>query len=267
MLFEGVGINAIARLTGLSKNTVLNVLNTAGEKCDRFLRENIKGVKPNLVQVDELYSFVGTRPEFADADDQERGAFYCFLSIDSETKLVINHLVGKRRSEEAYQFMQELKRRTQGRFQLSSDGFNGYTGFAGAVFQTFKHEVDYGTETKVFGPEISRTSSRYLVTTKFNRHICKSVKRIPRIGEPEDALINTSHAERLNLTMRLFNRRFTRCTLGYSRKIFNHKNGTAIFVCLYNFCRIHSAHKKTPAQAAGLTDRTWTVKELLSDTI
>ena len=48
------------------------------------------------------------------------------------------------------------------------------------------------------------------------------VKRTPQIGEPERALINTSHAERLNLTVRIFNRRFTRCTLGYSKKLRNH---------------------------------------------
>jgi hypothetical protein len=69
------------------------------------------------------------------------------------------------------------------------------------------------------------------------------------------------------LTVRIFNRRFTRCTLGYSKKLRNHNNASAIFVALYNFCREHSAIKMTPAQAAGLTDKLWTVEELLSDTI
>jgi transposase-like protein/IS1 family transposase len=264
LLFEGVGINAIARITGLSNNTVLNVLKTAGAKCDQFMRDNIRNVKAECVQVDELYSYVARHPSFVQAGDPEKGEFYCYLSIERESKLVINHHIGKRTSEDCFTFMQELKARTNGRFQLSSDGYAGYIGTYGAVQQTFKHEVDYGTEVKQFGKEFAPTSSKGRSKRKFNRTMCKWVRRTPRIGNPKKGLINTSHAERLNLTMRLFNRRFTRCTMGYSKKLENHKFATALFVCLYNFTRVHTAHGKTPAQAAGLTDRTWAVKELIA---
>lgn len=64
--------------------------------------------------------------------------------------------------------------------------------------------------------------------------------------------------------MRLFNKRFARLTINYSRKLENHKAAAALFVGFNNFCRIHSAHGQTPAQAAGLTDHKWTVEELLS---
>jgi RHS repeat-associated protein len=265
MLFEGIGINAIARLTGLAKNTVLNVLTTAGEHCERFMQANVRNVKAECVQVDELYSYVARHPSFVEAGDPDKGEFYCYLSIERKTKLVINHLIGKRTGEDCLIFMEELKARTNGRFTLASDGYAGYVGHLGAVFQTFKNEIDYGTEVKQFGPEFAPVSSKGRASRKFNKKVCKWVRRTPRIGEPEHRLINTSHAERLNLTMRLFNRRFTRCTLGYSKKLLNHRLATAIFVCLYNFCRIHSATKATPAHAAGLTDRTWTVEELLSD--
>jgi IS1 family transposase len=267
MLFEGIGINAIVRLTGLSKDAVLNVLDVAGEKCERFLQEKVRNVTATCVQVDELYAYIAKRPDFTRADDPERGEFFCYLSMDRKTKLIINHHVGKRTREDCGAFMAGLKERTQGnRFQLSSDGYSGYIGFGGAVFQTFKHEIDYGTEVKAFGKEfepgigMERRSFR-----KYNRTIVKWVKRTPQIGKPKKKLINTSHAERLNLTMRLFNRRFTRCTLGYSKKLENHKRAVAIFICLYNFCRVHSAHGKTPAQAAGLADHKWTVEEVLSD--
>jgi IS1 family transposase len=266
MLFEGIGVNAVARLTGLSKDAVLNVLNVAGEKCERFLHKNVRNVAAQSVQVDELYSFVARRPEFVHADDPERGEFFCFLSMERNSKLIINHHVGKRTSEDTVIFIKDLKERTQGhRFQLSSDGFMAYTGYTGAVFQTFKHEIDYGVEIKQFGKERSKTSSNERVSRKFNRTIVKWVKRTPLIGSPVKDEINTSHAERLNLTMRLFNRRFTRCTLGYSKKLVNHKRVVAIFICLYNFCRVHSAIKMTPAQAAGLTDHKWTAEEILSD--
>jgi transposase-like protein/IS1 family transposase len=267
MLFEGCGINAIVRLTGLHKSTVLSILEVAGQKCERFMADKIQGLKPSVVQIDELYSYVLRRPEFTAYDDPEKGEFYAYLAIDRASKLIITHHVGKRNSENAYAFMQTLKERTTpNRFQLASDGNAAYIGHIGAVFQTFGNAIDYGTEVKAFGKEIPYQSLRGQATRKFNRTIVKWVKRIPRIGEPEEKLINTSHAERLNLTMRLFNRRFTRCTLGYSKKLDNHKASVAIFACLYNFCRKHSAHRQTPAQSAGLTDSVWTPEQILMST-
>jgi hypothetical protein len=65
---------------------------------------------------------------------------------------------------------------------------------------------------------------------------------------------------------RSFNRRFTRCTLGFSKKLENLKHAVALFAWHFNFCRVHSAHGKTPAQAAGLTDKALTISELLSAT-
>jgi hypothetical protein len=67
----------------------------------------------------------------------------------------------------------------------------------------------------------------------------------------------------MNLSARLFNRRFTRLTLGYSKKLANLRHAVALFIAHFNFCRVHSAHKQTPARFAGLTDHTWTVAELL----
>jgi hypothetical protein len=76
----------------------------------------------------------------------------------------------------------------------------------------------------------------------------------------------TCHAERTNLSVRTFTRRFTRCTLGYSKKLENHKHAVALFVWHFNFVRIHSAHGRTPAQSAGLTGQAFTIEDLLSAT-
>ncbi len=80
-------------------------------------------------------------------------------------------------------------------------------------------------------------------------------------------MVSTSHAERCNLSVRLFTRRLTRLTLGYSKKIENHRYAIALFTAHFDFCRVHSAHKQTPAQAAGLTDHVWSVAELLSASV
>src|SRR5262245_23309736 len=79
MLFEGVGINAISRLTLLNKKTVLNVLETAGAHCESLLSAKIRNIRTEQVEIDEVHSFVGRRPHFVEAKDPARGAFYCFL--------------------------------------------------------------------------------------------------------------------------------------------------------------------------------------------
>jgi hypothetical protein len=68
------------------------------------------------------------------------------------------------------------------------------------------------------------------------------------------------------LSVRTFNRRFTRCTIGYSKTIENLRHAVSLFAWHFNFARIHSAHKQTPAMAAGLTDHQWTIEEFLSET-
>ncbi len=89
-------------------------------------------------------------------------------------------------------------------------------------------------------------------------------------GLPDVDKICTSHVERLNLTVRTFNRRFTRLCVGWSRKLQNHRNAVALFAVAYNFCKRHQTLSCTPAVGARLTDHVWTIEELitrLSETI
>jgi hypothetical protein len=64
------------------------------------------------------------------------------------------------------------------------------------------------------------------------------------------------------LTIRTFMRRFTRLALGFSKKVENLRAATAIHVAVYNFCRIHSTIRCTPAMAAGVIDRLWGMGDL-----
>lgn len=93
----------------------------------------------------------------------------------------------------------------------------------------------------------------------------KSVQRIPRIGMPFDKFISTAYMERWNLALRMQNRRFTRLTNAFSKKMENHQRMLAITMVFYNFCRKHrSLGGRTPAMTAGLTDYVWTMSDLLS---
>ena len=263
MLCEGIGIRAISRLTSLNKETVLNILQSAGESCAALLNTRIRGLTVNRVQVDEVYGFVFCKQVNTTADDDERGDQYTWLSMERDTKLIINWSVSKRNGDNAETFIRDLKSRIVNRFQLSSDGFPGYIGQDGAVFQTFKHEVDYGTEVKHFATD---RSGKGFIPRRENPVKIQWCKRTARIGNPDGRFINTSHVERLNLSMRLFNRRLTRLTLGYSKKLDNLRHSVALLSAFYNFCRVHnSLDGKTPAMAQGLTNRIWSFKELLTD--
>src|SRR5579859_7848484 len=86
-----------------------------------------------------------------------------------------------------------------------------YCSTTGAVFRVFRERIDYGTEFKQFATlEANKDKSR-----RFDPVVGVSVKREARIGDPDFKRITTNHAERNNLNIRIFNRRFTRKTIGY----------------------------------------------------
>jgi hypothetical protein len=85
-----------------------------------------------------------------------------------------------------------------------------------------------------------------------------------RIGNPNTSDISTSYVERQNLTMRMQLRRLTRLTNAFSKKLENLKTAVALHFAYYNFCRVHSSLRVTPAMEAGLTDHVWTLADLLN---
>jgi len=58
-------------------------------------------------------------------------------------------------------------------------------------------------------------------------------------------------------------RRFTRLTNAFSKKLENHEAAIALYAAHYNFCRVHEALRITPAMQLGITDHVWTVRELV----
>lgn len=144
--------------------------------------------------------------------------------------------------------------------QISTYNFTGYRGRSGAIQNTFGRDgVDYGMLTKVYAKSV-------LPERRYSPPVCILAKKTAILGQPNNDLICTSHIERQNLNVRLFNRRFTRLTLGYSKKLENLRHSVALFVCYWNWCWKHTTTGQTPAQASKLTDHVWTVAELI-DTV
>jgi hypothetical protein len=83
-------------------------------------------------------------------------------------------------------------------------------------------------------------------------------------GRPDPKHVYTSFVERQNWSVRTSMRRYTRLSNGFSRKLRNHAAATALNYFAYNFIKIHRTLRTSPAMAAGVTDRLWSVKELVA---
>jgi hypothetical protein len=106
---------------------------------------------------------------------------------------------------------------------------------------------------------------------RYSPPMCVGAVKTSIMGRPKDEHISTSFVERGNLLLRMQQRRFTRLTNGFSKKVENHAHAVALYFMFYNFCRQHISLTRaakgvhtTPAMAAGLTDHVWTVEDLVS---
>jgi len=82
-------------------------------------------------------------------------------------------------------------------------------------------------------------------------------------GNPDPKHISTNYVERQNLTIRMSNRRFTRLTNAFSKKIDNHCHALALHFVYYNFVRQHKTLRVTPAMATGLTKRFMSIEDII----
>jgi hypothetical protein len=77
---------------------------------------------------------------------------------------------------------------------------------------------------------------------------------LQRECEPDEKHVSTSYVERMNLNIHMGNRRFTRLTNAFSKKVDNHLHMLSLYFVHYNFCRMHKSLRISPAMAAGVTD-------------
>lgn len=254
LMLEGMSVRAIERFTGLHRDTILALMNTAAAKARAVLDARVQNISPKFVQLDEMWGYVHTRePNLSDTDPSEWGSAYLWLAIDSETKLLISHHLGGRNSVAAHAFVSDLRKRTTGRYQITSDQLNAYVG---AIREHFGMNVDFGQLHKIYG-KLSRDG------WYGGGQVIGAVPHV-KIGRPDWKRISTSHVERTNLNVRMHLRRFTRLTNAYSKTLANMKDAIALYIAFYNFCRVHgSLNKTTPAMRAGLTDHVWTLSEML----
>lgn len=129
--------------------------------------------------------------------------------------------------------------------QLTTDGFRPYK-----VEDAFGANVDCAMLVKVY-------SNSGQADTRYSPGQMLIYEPSQSQGIPIPVFISTSHIGRKNLTMRMQLRRFTRLTNAFSKKLVNLKAALALHFAHYNFCRMHSSRRVTPAMAAGVTERIW----------
>jgi IS1 family transposase len=257
MLLEGNSISSVIRLTETHQKTILKLLVLAGEKCERVMGRYVRNVKVHDIQADEIWGFVKKKEAHkrpAEAHDNSIGDAYTFVAIERDSKLVVNFALGRRDTATTQIFIEGLRDAiAPGDFQITTDGFGPYVP---AIDDTLGDRVDFAQLIKVYAnnPEGQRRYSTPEVVETTTKII---------IGSPDEKRICTSHVERQNLTMRMHMRRLTRLTNGFSKKWENLWAMLCLYFAWYNFVKIHSTLRITPAMAAGITERVWDVLELL----
>jgi IS1 family transposase len=253
-LVEGCSVRATARLVGVEHKTVMRVLLRAGDRCEQLLNERMRRLPCKLVQVDELWTYVGKHERFLQPEDNSAimGDQYVFVAMDSESKLIPCFRIGKRTSATAWYFMQDLEARLANRVQLTTDGFRPYLT---AVESAFGTEIDYAMLVKLYEND-SRSA--------YSPGELVDARPVPVMGNPKPHLISTSHIERQNLTIRMQLRRFARLTNAFSKKLDNLKAALAVHFAWYNFCRVHQTLRVTPAMESGISDHAWSIGDILA---
>ena len=257
LMLEGMSVRSIQRITGAHQKTILDLLVLAGEKCERIMNEKIKGIAVKDVEADEIWGFVQFKNRHKlnkGISDPHVGDAYTFIGIERNTKLVLAWHLGERDMVHTEAFTEKLSYATSGHFQLTTDGWRPYES---AVAYSLGVRVDFAQLVKVYAA--NREGEQKYSPPEVVETMTKVI-----IGDPDPRRICTSIVERSNLSIRTSVRRLTRLTNAFSKKWSNLYAMMSLYFCWYNFCRIHSSIRCTPAMESGITGHVWTLRELLT---
>jgi IS1 family transposase len=255
-LVEGMSLRSASRVVDVSINTVTKLLIDAGRVCSDYQDEVFVNLSLKRLQLDEIWAFCYAKQRslpFAKKAPADAGDIWTWIAIDAETKLIPSWRVGDRSGETAMEFVCDLSKRLANRVQITSDGHRAYLE---AVEAGFGADVDYAQLVKLYG-EVPHPAGRYSPAT------IQGTKTFCCTGDPDPEHISTSYVERRNLTMRMAIRRFTRLTNAFSKKAENHILMVSLHFMHYNFCRIHKTLRISPAMAAKVTERLWSIDDIV----
>lgn len=261
-LVEGGSVRAVARINGVQKNTVLRLLSDVGEFCGIYQDYAFRRLAIECVEADEVWGFCGAKER--NARQPGHGDLWTYTAICADSKLLFSWLIGPRSKYATRAFIRDLGSRIAGRFQLSTDGLKWYEP---AVRAALAGRCDYAQIIKTFGStQVEADPSR-----RYSPAVCTGIQKYRVMGNPDLDRCSTSYVERNNLSIRTSVRRMTRLTNGFSKTATNHAHAFALHAMHFNYCRPHgtltreaNGTKTTPAMAAGLSKRVWTIEDVLA---
>lgn len=230
-LVEGNSIRSTERMTGVHRDKIMRLLQSAGAGCQRLPDERMRNVPSTLVQVDEISTYVAKKQKHVSPfDGPEVGDQYVFVALDAHSKLIPSFAVGKRDATTTQTFIRDLEARLASRVQLTTDGFPSYRD---AVDEAWHGTgVDFAQLVKLYEGERAGEA-------RYSPPKIKAAIPIPIMGNPKIELISTSYVERQNLTIRMQVRRLTRLTNAFSKKLANLESALALHFAHYNFVQVH----------------------------
>jgi hypothetical protein len=205
--------------------------------------------------------------------------------IDMNTRLRAARGIAKTETDASQQVFQTLKERghPDAPPPTMSDGWGGIDE---AMIEVYGQVPEYSGQGRPPTRKQPQPGWQYLQFIKHRDAPGRLIETELRVifGNPEAVLAlfgqSTAYVERTHLTMRLFNGRLVRHTLGFSKDLARYRASAAWEDAVYNLVRplktlrleVHDApgqrwRPRTPAIAAGLTDHIWTVKELLTTVV
>lgn len=252
LVAEGISLRGAGRILRLAKHTIHKIHDTTGTYCRDFMQRVITGLPASDVEVDEVWTYV-LKKQFNKTDlekkNHEVGSQWIYLGIDRSSKLILAFHVGRRTVEDACEFMRKLRAATTGQMTVYTDGFQPYPT---AVYAAFLYNNDLSAL-----PDFLENPA-VIVRNNGQAGLLHHTEAIDYTRSC------TNQIERFNGTLRDGLKRLSRRTKCASKTKHGLLNGVSIFLAYYNFCRVHGALEgRTPAMAAGLTDKPWTVRELL----
>lgn len=258
MLVEGMSMRAVSRIADVSINTVTKLLVDAGNAAEAFHDLTVQNLRVSQLQCDEIWAFCQAKRinvATMKKPSLQAGDVWTFTALDRDFKMMVSWFSGERDRRCVDLFLKDTARRIVSPVQISTDGFAGYTE---AVSEAFGWDASYAQVQKVYSSAPDKGPSR-----KYSPGIVVAQSKDVIFGNPDNTKISTSHVERQNLNIRMGNRRFTRLTNAFSKKLENHSHSLALYFFYYNFCRIHKTLKVTPAMQAGVSDRLMDMSNLV----
>ena len=224
-----------------------------GEGCARLHDRMMRDLQVPILEFDEIWGYVGKKQRRAGLGETDKGDQYTFTALDATSKAIVSFVTGKRNEATTRAFVNDVWERIINRPQITTDGFGPYIE---AVAECFGDGADFAQLVKHYAADHSVEAKR-----RYSPPHVVRVERLVVSGRPRH--VSTSYVERSNLTMRMQQRRFTRLTNGFSKKLRNHRAAVALYVAHYNLCRVHETIRMTPAMALGVADHIWTIGELV----